>query len=290
MLQLPRELLSTVFSYLLPRASLLERKFRFNYFEHRRLVLASSKQTAICCAVCQDFRTATLPPTDLASPALQRISRNRWIIEDNRDGLLEWVELISASLLNRSSVLRLNLHGCSTLTTDLLMRILDGCSRLDRLDLNGCRSLDCKALLIVGAKCPQLTWLDLRGVVGAHDLAVKQMMADLTKGLEFLDLSHIWRISSLSLYSIAHSPSAKSIRRLMFAGNRAGSDGVVQLLNRCSFLKELDVAGNRDVNDSIIAGFQESELKWIDLRGTSVTETGTEEIIQTRPQLTLSIR
>ena len=289
MLALPRELLSSVFSFLLPNKTLLERKFRFNYFEHRRLVLSSQRQALLCSAVCRDFRDAILPPTDLASP-LKKRKHAVWVFDDFQDPLVDWVKALTINLVPRPGVLRLNLHGCSTLTSDMLSSILNVCPLLDRLDLNGCEMIDSATLKEAGRKCPQLTWLNLRGAVRANDLALKQLFSDLKKGLVFLDLSHIWRIGNLSLSSLASSTSGKTIQQLFFAGNRASSDGANLLVSSGTNLSELDLAGNRDVNDALAASLKHSDsLKWIDLRGTCVSEFFAEEIGQLRPQLKLSI-
>ena len=288
MLTLPRELLSSIFSFLLPNSALLERKFRFNYFEHRRLVLSAQRQALLCSAVCRDFRDAILPPSDLASPAKRRQPKS-WVFQDENDPLVDWFKL-TVNLPRRPGVLRLNLHGCSTLSSDMLVSILVVCPQLDRLDLHGCESIDARSLKNIGLKCPLVTWLNLRGVVRANDLALKQLFTDLKKGLVFLDLSHIWRIGNLSLSSLACTASARTLQQLFFAGNRAGSEGVNALIESCSSMTELDIAGNRDVNDSIVSSVkQSSSLKWIDLRGTGVTDTFATDMGHFRPQLKLSI-
>ncbi|XP_037094599.1 F-box/LRR-repeat protein 7-like [Pollicipes pollicipes] len=148
---------------------------------------------------------------------------------------------LSADELSRCARLRrLELRGCTTISSRALTAVLSSCSRLQHLDLTD------GTLGLVAGRCPALRELSVADCPRITDVGVRRL-APLGPGLRHLSLAHCRTVSDAGVAQLA-----LSCRRLRYLNVRGcatvGDASLAAVARGCRRLCALDV-GRSDASD-----------------------------------------
>jgi len=170
------------------------------------------------------------------------------------------------SFMYTEFIRRLNLSLLHNELSDLDLRGLKGCSKLERLTLMNCKQLSDSALSDLLRCTPELVALDLSGIPAASD-ATLEAVADTSPKLQGLNISNCGKMTDVGVTAVALR--CKFLRRIkLMALDKVTDVSLDALASNCPRLLELDLTKCTGISD---VGVRKIWSLLVDLRELKVS-------------------